>query len=1303
MIFHPSRLARIAAAATLFIASVSASARSTSAVSGQLGSPLPPIRSGNIVPVTTEAELQAAIASLTSDTTIVIAPGTYTLTAPLSIRGPLTNVGVRGATENRDDVVLVGGEAPKQQSREGQNGISVVGTVQNLVIANLTIRDVSGRAIALSGGVERPIIRNVHLVNAGRESINATRDGKRGGVDDGVVEYSLIEYTNAAGDASARGIEVAGGKGWVIRSNAFRNIKATSGIAGPAVLMWQGSRDSLVDGNAFIDCQREIAFGLEQRTPNDHEGGIIRNNFIVRDPSIQARSAIQVADSPNTQILHNTILANGTSASLIEYRFADTEGVAILNNLLDGEITARDDASGLSADNYTKATAAMFANPSVGDLHLVAGATEVMDRVGVLTDAANDVDGQLRPQAAAADYGADEYLGPAPVQPPPAPAVTTTTGTTSSSTPTNGPSVTTKVASGSSASTAPPPTGLPAPWDTADIGNPGKAGAATWASPIFTVKGGGMDIGGNADQFRFVYQTLDGDGEIIACVDSLDRTSPWAKAALMFRDELTAGAKYAAAIVTPDKGLLFQLRIATDASTTQRSGGSGKAPEWLKVKRTGNTFTVSSSADGSTWVDMGSEDVYLQKLAYVGMAVTSRANRTLTTATFENPTVTGGGTPNGPANQPPTVSVTAPANGATFTTPANITVSASASDSDGTVTNVDFYADGSMIGSATASPYSITWSNAPAGTHVITAVARDDVGASTTSAAVNVTVGSSSNVPPTVSITAPGAGASFTAPATIALTASASDADGTIARVDFYAGPTQVGSSTSSPFTATWTGVAAGSYTLTAVARDNAGASTTSTAVPVTVTAPNQPPTVSITAPTAGSTFTAPATMTLTASAADADGTVARVDFYAGSNLVGSSTSSPFATTWSGVAAGSYTLTAVARDNGGAATTSAAVIVNVTAPNQPPSVSITAPTAGASFTAPATITLSADAADADGTIARVDFYAGSTVVGSSTSSPYGATWSSVPAGSYVLTAIARDNNGATTTSAGVAVTVSAGNQKPTVSLTAPTSGATFTAPANITLSANASDPDGSITTVDFYAGTTLIGTDATSPYSLTWSNVAAGTYSLTAVARDNIGATTTSAAVSITVRANTPPTVSLTSPAAGATFTEPATVTLSASAADSDGTITRVDFYAGSTLLGSSTASPYTFSWTNVTAGSYTLMAVARDNSGSTTTSAAVTITVAAAPPGHVVFTASTDNATVASYTVEFFTAGANPSTATPIRTQNVGKPTPVNGDITVDVASTILSFPAGTYFSTVSATNSGGSTRSAPSANFVR
>src|SRR5207247_2335361 len=97
-----------------------------------------------------------------------------------------------------------------------------------------------------------------------------------------------------------------------------------------------------------------------------------------------------------------------------------------------------------------------------------------------------------------------------------------------------------------------------------------------------------------------------------------------------------------------------------------------------------------------------------------------------------------------------------------------------------------------------------------------------------------------------------------------------------------------------------------------------------------------------------------------------------------------------------------------------------------------------------------------------------------------------------------------------------------GNAPPTVQLTAPTDGAVFVSPVNITLTATAADSDGMVNKVDFYAGTMLLGTDYSAPFSFNWVSVPPGSYTLTAVATDNLGASTTSAPVNITVTASAP-------------------------------------------------------------------------------------------------------------------------------------------------------------------------------------
>jgi hypothetical protein len=171
---------------------------------------------------------------------------------------------------------------------------------------------------------------------------------------------------------------------------------------------------------------------------------------------------------------------------------------------------------------------------------------------------------------------------------------------------------------------------------------------------------------------------------------------------------------------------------------------------------------------------------------------------------------------------------------------------------------------------------------------------------------------------------------------------------------------------------------------------------------------------------------------------------------------------------------------------------------------------------------------------------------------------------------------------------------------PYVSITSPWSDSTVAQPATVNITATAGDVDGNITKVEFYAGSTFLGTVSSMPYTCTWKNVPAGTYTLSARATDNDGLTTTSAPVSITVT-NNAPTISIANQVTGTS----GAVTVNASASDSDGTITKVDFYVDGGKIGTDTSSPYniSFSWTYGYNSNHTITAVATDNHGGTTTS----------------------------------------------------------------------------------------------------
>ncbi len=182
----------------------------------------------------------------------------------------------------------------------------------------------------------------------------------------------------------------------------------------------------------------------------------------------------------------------------------------------------------------------------------------------------------------------------------------------------------------------------PAPWASADIGSVGVAGSASFASGVYTIAGSGADIWDTADAFRYVSQTLNGDGEIRARVTSQTNTDPFAKAGVMIRDGVGAGAVNALVSVTPGSGFTFQWRSAASGFSTFVPGpATNSAPNnWVRLVRSGSLFTAYVSGNGTTWTQVGTTTLSIAQSATVGLAVTSHNNSALSTATFDNVTVT---------------------------------------------------------------------------------------------------------------------------------------------------------------------------------------------------------------------------------------------------------------------------------------------------------------------------------------------------------------------------------------------------------------------------------------------------------------------------------------------------------------------------------------------------------------------------------------------------------------------------------------------------------------------------------------
>jgi hypothetical protein len=472
-----------------------------------------------------------------------------------------------------------------------------------------------------------------------------------------------------------------------------------------------------------------------------------------------------------------------------------------------------------------------------------------------------------------------------------------------------------------------------------------------------------------------------------------------------------------------------------------------------------------------------------------------------------------------------------------------------------------------------------------------------------------------------------------------------------------------------------------------------------------TVTPTNQPPAVTLTSPTSGTNFNAPATVSLAATASDPENRLARVEFYNGSTLLGADLTAPHTYSWLSVPAGTYTLTALAIDADGAQTRSSAVTVMVgTGTTSFPHQDIGAPAVAGSATASNGVyTITAGGADIWGS-----------------QDQFHLVYQQATGDLDVVARVTSLQNTNDWSKAGVMVreALTAGARH----------ASTFVTPINGYAFQWRPDPGGGTLSSAAFAGAApgwirLVRTGnhfesfrSTDGQSWT-SNGSADIVMPTAVyvglavtshdAARPVSATIGQFAVSGPSTANRPPTISLTAPTNAATFTAPATIAIAANASDPENRLARVEFYNGSTRLGTDTTPPYTFSWPSVAAGAYSLTAIAYDLDGAQTRSAAVPVTVVNGGTTRtwtVAFTASADHDTnVTSYRFDVFAGGANPSSATPMTTTSLGKPTPdASREIRVDETAMIAALASGNYLATVTAVGPGGQTRSA-SYTFAR
>ena len=438
-------------------------------------------------------------------------------------------------------------------------------------------------------------------------------------------------------------------------------------------------------------------------------------------------------------------------------------------------------------------------------------------------------------------------------------------------------------------------------------------------------------------------------------------------------------------------------------------------------------------------------------------------------------------------NELPSVSITSPANNTTFLTGAIANITASASDIDGTITQVEFFVDGTSIGIDNSAPYENAYTTTT-GAHILTAVAKDNKGDSTISEAVNIVV--SDNIAPTVSVKV-----SPTAMTgdLISINADAIDSDGTVTSVEFFVDNVSIGKDNSIPFSINWNATL-GTHIIKAVATDNKGLTGTSKDSTIVVKN-NEAPTVTVSNPANAITGDF---VTINATAQDTDGSISSVEFFVNNISIGSDATSPYSIQYKTIK-GKHKIKAIATDNLGLKGTSKEDSILVEN-NQFPIVTINSPKTAISGDE---VTFTASAEDKDGTIVQVEFFVDNASIGIVANAPYSIKWVTT-SGNHKVKAIATDNRGFTGSSADSILNV-IDNIAPTLDLIVDS---TAKVDAQVTITATASDIDGTITKVEFYVDNILIATTSNAPYTTSWKAIT-GSHTVKVIATDNRGLTST--------------------------------------------------------------------------------------------------------------------------------------------------------------------------------------------------
>ena len=370
-------------------------------------------QSGQVVTVSTVAELQAAVNAATPGTIIELTDGLYQLTATDGIMVvDKQNLTIRSQSGNREAVIIRG---------EGISDTSIwfnfkLYNSNYIAIEDMTLKDVYWHCVQVNDGSSYYTLRNLYMWDAGEGPVKTTNAFALNGpwCDYGLIEDCVIGYTTEGKRSVVEGIDLIASVGTVITDCQFYNAIAKRG-AGYAFFVKGNGADTVLENCYAENCDIAYSFGDGLCPPElcryedatvQHHRGIMRNN-IVHGTALDV--GIFLVKASDFKVYNNTVWSTYKFGSSIDFRYPETYGNCY-NNIFSQGYRLRDDATANLSNNIWNAPASLFVNQPGGDYHLVSTATQAIDQgLDTTADVPYDMDWESRPKGLAVDIGADEF------------------------------------------------------------------------------------------------------------------------------------------------------------------------------------------------------------------------------------------------------------------------------------------------------------------------------------------------------------------------------------------------------------------------------------------------------------------------------------------------------------------------------------------------------------------------------------------------------------------------------------------------------------------------------------------------------------------------------------------------------------------------------------------------------------------------------------------------------------------------------------------------------------------------------